>query len=203
MKSSQPKGVKPKIWERKLRSGVNWEGTLKQKRRITKGRERSVACIVNIIAFMTKDCVTNVSTLEFCNLVVSQNVTYSHRKTWNFKSRIWGRPSGKLKIDFEVVPREYSKWKVRTSSGILKMKFQDPLWHMCGCVSMCVGILMCGRARACLCKFCNEWVFWLYVYCALTEVFLTLTEVFPCFFLSCKENGRVKLTKTGRGLHSS
>ena len=37
----------------------------------------------------------------------------------------------------------------------------------------------------------------------MTEVFLTLTEVFPCFFLSCKANARVKLAKTGHGPHSS
>jgi hypothetical protein len=37
----------------------------------------------------------------------------------------------------------------------------------------------------------------------LTEVFLTLTEVFPCFFLTCKANSRVKLAKTGHGPHSS
>jgi magnesium-transporting ATPase (P-type) len=36
-----------------------------------------------------------------------------------------------------------------------------------------------------------------------TKVFLTLTEVFPCFFLSCKANARVKLAKTGHGPHSS
>jgi len=43
--------------------------------------------------------------------------------------------------------------------------------------------------------FGNVWVFWSmcgcfgkYVYCTLNEVFLTLTEVFPCFFLSCKAN---------------
>jgi len=30
-----------------------------------------------------------------------------------------------------------------------------------------------------------------------------LTEVFPCFFLSCKANARVKLAKTGHGPHSS
>jgi len=39
--------------------------------------------------------------------------------------------------------------------------------------------------------------------CTLTEVFLNLTEIFPCFFLSCKANARVKLAKTGHGLHSS
>ena len=32
---------------------------------------------------------------------------------------------------------------------------------------------------------------------------VTLTEVFPCFFLSCKANARVKLAKTGHGPHSS
>jgi len=31
----------------------------------------------------------------------------------------------------------------------------------------------------------------------------TLTEVFPCFFLSCKTNARVKLAKKGHGKHSS
>jgi len=30
-----------------------------------------------------------------------------------------------------------------------------------------------------------------------------LTEVFPCFLLSCKTNARVKLAKTGHGPHSS
>jgi hypothetical protein len=41
------------------------------------------------------------------------------------------------------------------------------------------------------------------VYCTLTEVFLYLTEVFPCFFLSCKANARVELAKTGHGPHFS
>ena len=36
-----------------------------------------------------------------------------------------------------------------------------------------------------------------------SEVFLILAEVFPCFFLSCKANARVKLAKTGHGPHSS
>ena len=31
----------------------------------------------------------------------------------------------------------------------------------------------------------------------------TLTEVFPCFFLSCKANARLNLAKTGHGPHSS
>ena len=31
----------------------------------------------------------------------------------------------------------------------------------------------------------------------------TPNEVFPCFFLSCKANARVKPVKMGHGLHSS
>ena len=31
----------------------------------------------------------------------------------------------------------------------------------------------------------------------------TLTDVFPCFFLSCKANAKVYLAKTGHGPHSS
>jgi hypothetical protein len=40
----------------------------------------------------------------------------------------------------------------------------------------------------CMCGFCND-----LGYLNLTEVFHTLTEVFRCFFLSCKANARVKL----------
>ena len=39
-----------------------------------------------------------------------------------------------------------------------------------------------------------------YVYCHSST---TLTEVFPCFFLSCKANAGVKLAKMGHGPHSS
>jgi len=31
----------------------------------------------------------------------------------------------------------------------------------------------------------------------------TLTEIFPCLFLSYKANARVKIANTGHGLHSS
>jgi hypothetical protein len=41
------------------------------------------------------------------------------------------------------------------------------------------------------------------VFLNLTEFFLTMTEVFPCFFLSFKANARVKLAKMGHGPHSS
>jgi len=56
----------------------------------------------------------------------------------------------------------------------------------------------------------HVWVHSYHTYCTLTKVFLKLTEVFltlpeafPCFFLSCKVNARVKLTKTGHCTHSS
>jgi len=37
----------------------------------------------------------------------------------------------------------------------------------------------------------------------MIEVFLTLTDVFPFFYLSCKVNARVKFAKTGHGMQSS
>ena len=39
--------------------------------------------------------------------------------------------------------------------------------------------------------------------CANWDSPATLTEGFPCFFLSFKANARVYLTKTGHGPHSS
>jgi len=60
----------------------------------------------------------------------------------------------------------------------------------CECVCLCVCVCVC------VCMFCNVWVFWKYVYC-------TMTEVFPCFFLSCNANYRIKLAKTKHGPHSS
>jgi hypothetical protein len=57
-----------------------------------------------------------------------------------------------------------------------------------------------------MCEFCNVCVcVGVLVVCILysTEVFLNLTEVFPCFLFSCKANSRVKLAKTGHGPHYS
>jgi len=49
------------------------------------------------------------------------------------------------------------------------------------------------------------------MFCYVHSVFIvpnwhssaTLTEIFSCFFLSCKANVKVKLAKTGHGPHSS
>jgi len=41
------------------------------------------------------------------------------------------------------------------------------------------------------------------IYSYLCICMAILTEVFPCFFLSCKANARVKPAKTGNGSHSS
>jgi len=46
--------------------------------------------------------------------------------------------------------------------------------------------------------YCYIYVFLLYVY-----VMATLTEVFPCFFLSCEANAGVKPGKTRHGPRSS
>jgi hypothetical protein len=58
----------------------------------------------------------------------------------------------------------------------------------------------CRRIRQSnLCIFCNLCIFIvrsMYSYCSAT-----LTEVFTCFFLSCKANARVQLANTGHGPH--
>ena len=43
----------------------------------------------------------------------------------------------------------------------------------------------------------------MYLHRASWQSSATLTEVFPCFFLSCKVNARVKPAKMGHGPHSS
>ena len=60
-------------------------------------------------------------------------------------------------------------------------------------------------------SYCYVYVFLLFVCFVLFILFsscqlaflVTLTEVSPCFFLSCKANARVYLAKTGHGPHSS
>jgi len=43
----------------------------------------------------------------------------------------------------------------------------------------------------------------MYLHHASWHSLATLTEVFPCFFLHCKANARVKPAKMGHGPHSS
>ena len=43
----------------------------------------------------------------------------------------------------------------------------------------------------------------MYLHLASWHSSATLTEGFPCFFLSCKANARVKPAKKGHGPHSS
>ena len=55
-----------------------------------------------------------------------------------------------------------------------------------------------------LCIVIVIYIYLLLVYVIVVYVFLdaaTLTEVFPCFLLSCKANARVNLAKTGHGPH--
>jgi len=56
------------------------------------------------------------------------------------------------------------------------------------CFVICVYVCVCVFV---ICILYSDWGF------------LILTEVSPCFFLSCKANARVKLAKTGHGPHSS
>jgi len=59
----------------------------------------------------------------------------------------------------------------------------------------------------CVCTFNHYFYILIDIYMVLfLSLFMyvaTLTEIFPCFFLSCKANARVKPAKTGHGPHPS
>jgi hypothetical protein len=81
--------------------------------------------------------------------------------------------------------------------------------HICHCnfiytqfgqnCSLCIFIVMS------YCMF--MYLLYVYVFILFLCIFIvpaaTLTEVFPCFFLSCKANTRVKPTMMGHGQHYS
>jgi hypothetical protein len=74
----------------------------------------------------------------------------------------------------------------------------------CFVICVCVCLVMSVCVRACVCVgVLVIYILYSAVFLNLTEVCLTLTEVFPYFFLSCKTNSRVKLAKTGHDPHSS
>jgi hypothetical protein len=73
---------------------------------------------------------------------------------------------------------------------------------VCLCVCVCVCVVCVVRVCVCGVSVCVS--VGVLVICILySEVFLTLTEGFPCFLLTCKANARVKVAKTGHGPHSS
>jgi hypothetical protein len=77
------------------------------------------------------------------------------------------------------------------------------------CVYGCTFCLLLLNSVSCvflLLYFCILFVCMLYIFCfhrANWHSLTTLTEVLPCFFLSCKANARIYLAKTGHGVHSS
>jgi len=75
---------------------------------------------------------------------------------------------------------------------------------------MAIGIatnlfrLRCRERRLFYCYYCYVYIFLLYVYISHLASWCSsaiLTEVFPCFFLSCKANVRLKPAKMGHGPH--
>ena len=64
---------------------------------------------------------------------------------------------------------------------------------------VCLCLIVCLYIIVCLCSFCM----FMYLHRASWHSSATMTEVFPCFFLSCKANARVKPAKVGHGPHSS
>jgi hypothetical protein len=80
------------------------------------------------------------------------------------------------------------------------------IW-LCSCLILyfmyfyCYVLLYVYAPIACLCIY-FMFMYSLYVYRASWHSSATLTEVFPCFFLSCKANARVKPANMGHSPHS-
>jgi len=81
-------------------------------------------------------------------------------------------------------------------------------------LSYSLGSIFCRCIYSCIpvqyCNLCTFIVMSLYSYCMFMYIHraswhssATLTEVFSCFFPSCKANARVKPAETGHGPHSS
>ena len=68
-----------------------------------------------------------------------------------------------------------------------------------------IYVFLLEEAMYSYCYLCILIVSLCYSCLCVVYVFLdaaTMTEVFPCFFLSCKANARVNLAKMGHGQHS-
>jgi hypothetical protein len=64
---------------------------------------------------------------------------------------------------------------------------------------LCIIMYLCNL---CIMKFMYVLLLRLYIF-IVCVCMTTLTEDFPCFFLSCKANARVKPVMTGHDPHSS
>ena len=67
-----------------------------------------------------------------------------------------------------------------------------------------IYVFLLEEAMYYYCYLCIRIVSLCYSCLCVVYIFLdaaTLTEIFPCFFLSCKANARVNLAKTGHGPH--
>jgi hypothetical protein len=65
------------------------------------------------------------------------------------------------------------------------------------CLVMCVCVCRFCNVCVCMCGFCNVYVCEGFVVCGCLVICSTLTEVFPCFFLSCKAKCQGKTRKDG------
>ena len=78
------------------------------------------------------------------------------------------------------------------------------LIHLVPCKKLILLTGMITVNLLCTLLYVCVWLCFMFVYGYIVRLCMaTLTEVFLCFFLSCKANARVKPAKTGHGSHSS
>jgi len=136
------------------------------------------------------------------------NTHFMWRLSENATKKIWYRRTGH---NDNIVRRMlFACWIALTTLETSYSCFSYMHFVLICTVVVLYCFVVCVCACVCMSGFCNVWVFLIicilysdWGFFNLTEVFLTLTELFTCFFLSCKANARVKPAKTGHGPHSS
>ena len=98
--------------------------------------------------------------------------------------------------------KEYTYYSISFKKKIIKQSIQIKFSSkMITGISTNVFRLRCRERRLVYCCYCYVYVFLCYVYyvshCASWPSTAILTEVFSCFFLSCKANVRVKPAQMG------
>ena len=115
----------------------------------------------------------------FCTGTLRLTSRRRHEIFW-FADKVANFPWGKsVNVYCKILLRrhKYKRWHEKTAAATKRNKLTDSVTRKFLLLCLCILIV-------CLCM-------------------TTLTEVFPCFFLSCRANARVKPAKTGHGPHSS
>jgi hypothetical protein len=105
---------------------------------------------------------------------------------------------------FNIIRRRIDNMKLLLINILLLSHSFTFLLHLHSIFYQCIyGCIFVEYCNLCIFMFLHSYCAFMYLHRANWHSSATLTEAFPCFFLSCKANARVKPTTTGNGPHPS